>query len=74
MYRNSDEILTALKEGNTTLKSCQNSVSRYRKLKQIANVMMFTEAIEYYKMFYREQFWIRKFGLVFGGDPRRWLR
>lgn len=54
MYRNSDEILTALKEGNTTLKSCQNSVSRYRKLKQIANVMMFTEAIEYYKMFYRE--------------------
>ena len=53
MYKSSDEILTALKGGSTTLKSCQNSVSRYRKLKQIANVMMFTEAIEYYKMFHK---------------------
>ena len=54
MYKSSDEILKALREKTTTLKSCQNCVSRYRKLKQIENVMMFTEAIENYKMYHRE--------------------
>lgn len=55
MYKSSDGVLTALRENTTTLKSCQNMVSYYRKHKNIDQVLMFIIAIEKYKMFYKRE-------------------
>lgn len=50
MYRTVEQIVKALHEGTTTLKSMRNSVSRYRKVGNLECVIMYMTAIETYLM------------------------
>jgi hypothetical protein len=50
MYRTSEEIVKALHQGTTTLKSIRNSVSRYRKIQRLDCVLIYMTAIETYLM------------------------
>ena len=54
MYRTVEQIVKALHEGTTTLKSMRNSVSRYRKVGNLECVIMYMTAIETYLMESRE--------------------
>ena len=48
MYRSVQQIVEALHTGKTTLKSMRNSVSRYRRVGDLACVIMYMTAIETY--------------------------
>jgi signal recognition particle GTPase len=48
MFRTVQQIVDALHQGKTTLKSMRNSVSRYRKLGNLECVIMYMTAIETY--------------------------
>jgi signal recognition particle GTPase len=48
MFRTVEQIVGALHQGKTTLKSMRNSVSRYRKLGNLECVIMYMTAIETY--------------------------
>jgi len=48
MYRSVEQIVQALHSGQTTIKSIRNSISRYRKLNNLACVVMYMTAVETY--------------------------
>ncbi|MCP4987803.1 MAG: hypothetical protein GY928_17635 [Colwellia sp.] len=53
MYRQTCEILEALQEGKTTVKTCRNQLSKYRGKEDVDTALMFLSAIELFK-FYKD--------------------
>lgn len=54
MYRSTQEILKALQDKKTTVKTCRNLLSKYRAARKVEIAMMFLDAIELSK-FYKTQ-------------------
>jgi len=51
MYRKMSDVLKALQEGKTTVKSCRNQLSYYRKNEDVDTSLMFLTAIEIYRVY-----------------------
>ena len=51
MYRKMSDVLKALQEGKTSVKSCRNQLSYYRKNKDVDTSLMFLTAIEVFRVY-----------------------
>ena len=55
MYRRMSDVLTALQRGKTSVKSCRNQLSNYRKINDTDSSIMFLNAIEIFRNYPEEE-------------------